>query len=260
MFNHQRFVVQARWTQALRHYLYERAGMAQARRVLEVGCGTGAILAELAAGAPPGRQVYGLDLRREHLNLARRHAPRAGLQQGEAHALPYPNGCFDLSFCHFLLLWVANPAQVLAEMARVTRPGGAVLALAEPDYSGRIDFPAELSVLGAWQAQALAAAGAEPQLGRRLAALCVQAGLSEVEGGVLGGQWRAAANPDDHASEWATLQADLSSLPDSPPVAEIDRLRQLDAAAWTNGSRVLFVPTFYAWGKVLPHPAVAPQS
>ena len=45
---HDRFSLQARWTRELRHYLYKRAGLEAARRVLEVGCGSGVVLGELA--------------------------------------------------------------------------------------------------------------------------------------------------------------------------------------------------------------------
>ena len=61
---HKRFVQQAAWTRELRLYLFKRAGMPVARRVLEVGCGTGAILSGLTTRAV----VHGLD--RELARLA----------------------------------------------------------------------------------------------------------------------------------------------------------------------------------------------
>jgi SAM-dependent methyltransferase len=67
--------------------------------------------------------------------------------QADRHTLPF-QPVFDVTFCHFLLLWVSNPEKVVAEMGRVTRPGGSV-RLAEPDYGGRIDYPESLSLYSA---------------------------------------------------------------------------------------------------------------
>ena len=154
---------------------------------------------------------------------------------------------FDIALCHFLLLWVADPRQVIAEMRRVVRPGGYVLALAEPDYGGRIDYPPEFAALGRLQAEALRRQGADPDLGRKLSALFHEAGLKLVETGVLGGQWSGMPNPQDNELEWQVLEADLG---DSIDKTQFNRLRALDAAAWQRGARLLFVPTFYAWGVV----------
>ena len=241
---HARFCQQAAWTRALRRYLWERAGVDQARRVLEVGCGTGAILPDLTGEATA---AHGLDLSRPHLKFARQHVGAARLVCGDGLALPYAPGSFDATCCHFLLLWIPAPAQALAEMVRVTRPGGAVLVLAEPDYGGRIDYPPELAVLGRWQRQALQRQGAAVEMGRQLGALLTQAGLAGVETGVLGGQWGAAPAPAAQALEWSVLLADLT---DSADRQQAERLRQRESEAWQRGERILFVPTFYGWGRV----------
>ncbi len=243
-FWHERFVQQAGWTKELRQYLYRRAGMEKARRILEVGCGTGAILQELEDGG----LVCGLDRFRPHLTQAARHSPSARLAEGDAHHLPYPGGAFDLSLCHFLLLWVDDAARVIREMARVTRRGGAVLALAEPDYGGRIDYPEELAVIGKWQMEALRRQGADPLIGRKLNDIFHQAGLQAIETGLLGGQWSEAPARTEWEMEWQVIAADLT--PDPGKAETIDLLKQLDHSAWERGARVLFTPVFYAWGIV----------
>jgi len=243
---HARFVQQARWTQELRQYLYGRTGLTEGVRLLEVGCGTGALLPDFVNRTPQGN-VYGLDIAKAFLALASQNAPQARLTQGDAHRLPYAGNSFDVTACHFLLLWVHNPIQVIKEMRRVTRPGGLILLLAEPDYGGRIDFPLEFAQLGRWQEQALRKQGADPTIGRRLAGLLHRADLQEVETGVLGGQWSAPPRIEAWQSEWQVLEADLA---DVVPQENLEQLRSLDAAAWESGERILYVPTFYAWGRV----------
>jgi ubiquinone/menaquinone biosynthesis C-methylase UbiE len=264
---HARFTQQARWTQELRRYLFERVGLSPGQRLLEVGCGTGAVLSTLLTA---GCRLHGLDINRDFLHQAGQNfiapAQRQGdnipsfetlnpnflipnpafLTQADAHHLPYRAGSFDIACCHFLLLWVVNPTEVIREMYRVTRPGGWVLALAEPDYGGRIDYPESLIQLGTLQEAALRRQGAEPRLGRQLGALFHAAGLAEVETGLLGGQWRQPPSPDDLAQEWAVLQSDLRN---EITQAELMRLQQIDNEAWQHGERVLFVPTFYALGQ-----------
>ena len=65
-----------------------------------------------------------------------------------------------------------------------------MLACAEPDYGGRIDYPDELSEIGRLQMMSLARQGANPQVGRKLKAILREAGIREVEVGILGGQWK----------------------------------------------------------------------
>lgn len=239
---HNRFVQQARWTADIRAYLIHKINLQPAQRVLEVGCGSGAVLATL----PSSSRRFGLDLNLEFLAIARREASGAVLTSGNAYHLPFPPASMDHCLCHFFLLWV-NVQQALAEMLRITRRGGAIMALAEPDYGGRIDYPEELAHLGRLQARALAATGADPQTGRKLKGWLHQAGLARVECGVLGGQWYASPSPQELDLEWAVIRADLAGQTEP---AEIDRWEHNDRRAWQSGSRILYVPTFYAIGFV----------
>ena len=243
---HSRFVQQARWTQELRHYLYGRADLKNAHHVLDVGCGTGVLATELEKLCQA--DVLGLDIAHNFLELAMRKTGRAKLVQGDAHHLPFSTQTYDLAACHFVLLWVTDPFQVIQEMKRVVRPGGAVLALAEPDYGGRIDYPQELAILGDLQRVSLRQQGADPLMGRKLANIFHKAGLVSVETGVLGGQWATAPSKEDWELEWRTLEHDLKQT--SGPVMSPEALKALDWEAYQNGERILFVPTFYAMGVV----------
>ncbi len=238
---HKRFVQQAAWTSELRLYLFGRAGMEAAHRVLEVGCGTGAILSGLTSPAA----VHGLDREPARLVEAHRHAPQARLACADVLALPYASGVFDITFCHFLLLWVHNPLQALCEMKRVTRTGGSLLALAEPDYLARVDRPDVLAPLGRWQTESLRQQGADPGLGSRLAELFRQAGIRPIETGLLQAEAGRPPAAEQRDMEWAVLEADLVSL---VPADELQQLKRLDEAAWQAGERVLYVPTYWFFG------------
>lgn len=241
---HARYTQQARWTARVREYLFTQSGMNSASKVLEVGCGTGALLMELPSLTKAA--IHGLDLSFENVRQTRTNVPASLLTCGDGHQLPYPDGCFDVVFCHFLLLWVNSPVDVLREMKRVAKPGGAVLALAEPDYAGRIDHPSALEPLGRWQAESLRKQGADPDAGRKLRGWFCSAGIQPIESGIIAGGWSDAPSPDELKLEWEVIQADLAG---QIPGHEIQKMKELDNAAWDRGERVLFVPTFYAWGR-----------
>jgi ubiquinone/menaquinone biosynthesis C-methylase UbiE len=234
---HARYLQQAAWTRDLRTYLFEQAGLKTARRVLEVGCGTGAILRELSAPA-----LHGLDLEAGSLDECRVHAPAASLTLGDGHFLPYPDQSFDIVYCHYLLLWVKDPLQVLCEMARV---GRSVLALAEPDYSQRVDEPSALKSLGEWQTEALRRQGADSSFGGALAEAFHQAGIKLIETGPIQGG-AVVKSPEEWETEWAVIESDLTGI---VPGGEIQKMKKLDEASRRDGTRTLHVPTFFAWGK-----------
>jgi len=246
---HQRYLEQAQWTGNIRKYLLEKSNLAGAKRVLDVGIGTGALEVDFILNSY--QLPFGLDIDLNSLTLARKNISTLALVQGNAHRLPYSSGVFEISFCHFVLLWVDFPDQVVAEMARVTMSGGSVIAIAEPDYGGRIDYPEALDQIRHWQVRALQMQGADPQSGRKLLKLFNQAGLTEIEVGVIGGRWTTDLSPVNYESEWKVIEADLETLDlSSSEKTLIHRIKKQDAAAWLEGSRVLYVPVFYAWGRV----------
>jgi ubiquinone/menaquinone biosynthesis C-methylase UbiE len=116
--------------------LFARYGLARGARVLDVGCGTGEIALRLAREFP-GVHVLGIDVHDPHLELARERARRAGadaeFRTGDAYALALEGRSVDVALCRHMLQAVPEPRRILAEMARVTRPGGHLHLVVE-DY------------------------------------------------------------------------------------------------------------------------------
>jgi len=241
---HARYSQQARWTANVRNYLFARAGVGTAHKILEIGCGTGAVLSEFPSLTKAG--AFGLDIDLKAARQSQQNVQSAMLTCGDGIALPYSSQTFDIVLCHFLLLWAKSPVGILKEMKRVVQRGGAVIALAEPDYASRLDYPSTLEPLGRWQAESLRRRGADPEAGRKLPGWFTAAGITPIETGIIAGGWSAASSSDERTLEWAVIESDLVG---QIPAQDLQELKKLDEAAWANGERVLFVPTFYAWGR-----------
>ncbi|PWB50893.1 MAG: hypothetical protein C3F13_15410 [Anaerolineales bacterium] len=243
---HQRYMQQAQWSASLRAYLYSRVGMRPSTKVLDVGCGTGVLEKELdnRFRAPS----VGLDIAISALDFAQSYSRASRFVAGDACSIPFASQSFDITQCHFLLLWLKDVRQALCEMSRVTRSMGFVIALSEPDYGGRIDYPNELVQLGTWQTQALQQQGANPFIGRELRALFHEAGLINIETGVMGGQWAKTEPKSEFGLEWDVVCSDLSN--NSTFIQQADQLKQIDQHSRDAGQRILFIPTFYAIGQV----------
>lgn len=112
--------------------LLDRAGLKPLRdlRVLEIGCGHGQWLVELQSwGASPGN-LYGIDLDAPHICEARRRLPEADLRVGDAAALPWGDGEFDIVIQSTVFTSILDPEMrnaVAREMVRVLRSPGVIL-------------------------------------------------------------------------------------------------------------------------------------
>lgn len=238
---HKRYSQQANWTAELRGYIFEQLGLEKNTRLLEIGCGTGAILEQMHTPA------FGLDLQLAPLQEAKERAPTSPLTCADTISLPYADSSFDMVFSHFLWLWLPNPQAALAEMMRITRAGGHIIAFAEPDYTQRVDKPATLEKLGVWQRDALQKQGADPAMGAKLAELFHGAGMQIVETGAISISERSSFDLSDWELEWDTLESDLAA---HIPAKQIQQMKELDLNAWLAGKRVLHVPTHYLWARI----------
>lgn len=247
---HQRFSLQAEWTSNTRQFLFSLAGVIDSNKVLDVGCGTGVLTRQLSGSGV--QHPVGIDINPQFIEFATTRVHNGQFSIANAHFLPFTKNTFDCSFCHYVLMWVSDPLAILNQMKRVTKPGKAVLALAEPDYGGRIDHPRKLEVINQWQSKALRHQGADPYFGRKLKGLFHKAGLVEIEVGVIGAQWKKKPSRQELSSEWSIIQHDLSTL--DKETSEFSQnsevIKDLDFAAWASGERILYVPTFYALGRV----------
>lgn len=150
--------------------------------VLDVGCGHGACVPLLARRVGPAGRVVGIDASRAMVAEARRRYDGSGLpvefRLGDAQALPFDNASFDAARADRVLLFVGDPRQALAELIRVTRPGGRI-AVTEGDLGAQAvdatDVRTTVDVLAAVNERA-----PNGWIGRQLRARFVMGGLQDV--------------------------------------------------------------------------------
>ena len=103
------------------------AGVRSGQRVLDVGCGPGALTAELVSRVGPAA-VSAVDPSEPFVAAARDRNPGVDVLQASAEHLPFPDGTFDAALAQLVVHFMADPVAGLTEMARVTRPDGVVAA------------------------------------------------------------------------------------------------------------------------------------
>jgi ubiquinone/menaquinone biosynthesis C-methylase UbiE len=196
-------------------------------RLLEVGCGVGAVLAVLGQEFPEIR-LTGVDIEPRQLAFARGHLERSGVEatlvQADALALPFADESFDHVWMMWFLEHVADPPAVLREARRVLVAGGGITAI-EVDYSTTRAEPSTPAIEALFRAmvQGMAASGWS-DAGTRLPGWLREAGFRDVDEGERPYWWQ-----DEDLSGQASYAADvmesaLDALAQLPGVVQ-DELR-----------------------------------
>ncbi|HLZ25375.1 MAG TPA: methyltransferase domain-containing protein [Ktedonobacterales bacterium] len=156
-------------------------------RLLDVGCGPGAITLGLAAAVAPGETV-GIDLQPGQVEQARARAAAAGVatvrfEVGSVYELPFPAASFDAVYANSVLFHLREPRRALTEMRRVLRPGG-VVGIRDPDNATELLAPTTPLLDESYHLRLRVRQhqGGSPFYARQQRALLLQAGFSRCIG------------------------------------------------------------------------------
>jgi SAM-dependent methyltransferase len=116
-----------RYSVPLAPQLADLARVRPGQRVLDVGCGPGALTVELVTRVGPER-VSAVDPSEPFVAAARERYPGVDVKHASAEALPFADGAFDAALAQLVVHFMTDPVAGLTEMARVTRRGGIVAA------------------------------------------------------------------------------------------------------------------------------------
>ena len=160
------------------------AGIGAGQRALDVGCGPGAMTAELARRLGPAA-VWAVEPSESFARAAARREPAAWVGQAAAEHLPFPDDVFDLAAAQLVVHFMTDPVGGLREMGRVTRPGGVVAACVWDHAGGRGPLSAFWRAVRELDPAADDESGLPGVRAGHLAELFVRAGLGGTEATTL---------------------------------------------------------------------------
>ena len=152
--------------------------------IIDVGAGAGVVTAEIAKRVSPGGRVFAIDPSAGLLDVARATTREAEIghlvdcRVADGRDLPFGLSAFDAAFCRWVLMHVDGPEKMIAEMRRVTRRGGRVVAV-EFDWETVMVHPGDRTVTRRILNHA-ADRQVDPWIGRRLPSLFSGQGFAEV--------------------------------------------------------------------------------
>jgi len=125
-----------RYSRFLSPQLADLAGVREGQRVLDVGCGPGALTAELV-GRVGASSVAAVDPSEPFVAAARERHPEVDVHQAAAEELPFADAAFDAALAQLVVQFMSDPGAGVSEMRRVTQPGGVVAASVWDHGGGR---------------------------------------------------------------------------------------------------------------------------
>jgi ubiquinone/menaquinone biosynthesis C-methylase UbiE len=214
--------------------LLDRVDPRPGQSAIDLGCGPRGVLAMLARRVAPSGRVVGVDADPAHVAMATQHIGEQDLHHVEvivadARHTGLPSDSFDLVHARTLLVNIPDPEEVVAEMVRLARPGGHVVAL-EPDTEYALCYPPHPAFERICRLFSIVFSrnGADPSIGRRVPELFRAAGLEDVD-------TAATAKLYPHGHSRRTIRLDLLRSM-HPHIVEMGlanqpELDELDAAA-----------------------------
>lgn len=240
---------QADYTKEYRHDLYRKVDVQHKMSILDVGCGTGAITADMASLTKG--HITGIDIDGEKLEQAKIvcDTSRIDLMKADVMYLPFKNETFDLVVFSVVLIYVEEQQKAVNEMARVTCKNGIVLATMEPDYASEIHYPE--SEADSLFIDHLKELGANLFTGRKLRYLFGKAGL-KTEIGIYA-EILDFVNKDieeqlaDFSNHIWSAEKVLQNY--GWTTQQIEEYKQEQIELIENGLAFEFIPTFYTIGR-----------
>jgi SAM-dependent methyltransferase len=215
-----------------RHAVIAELGPRRGERILDVGCGAGLLLREIALVTGPHGLAAGVDISADQIAAAALECdavPGVVRQVGDVHALPWPDAVFDAAIAVQVIEHLDDAPHALAEIGRVLKPGGRFLCLATNWASAFWHGPEEAltaEISAAWEDHCV-----HPNLPARLPPMLARAGFSAIRQIPL-----PVVNPDLHDNTFAhgiarlmAAQAVASGVPQAQAVAWLDALDRAEA-------------------------------
>ena len=234
--------------------LLDRVGLRPGDRALDLGCGPLGVLDLLAERVGPTGRVVGIDREKRYLAIARQELDARGLDgvelvAADATGTDLAPASFDLVHERLVLNNVPQPAAVVDEMVRLTRPGGHV-AVQDVDWLTWTCLPehADWNLL---REKAAAVWSGDVHLGRRLPALLRGAGLVDVEMVPHLRVFRPGEPYHRLLVRFIALHRDRILDGGSATAAELDAaVARLESHLATPSTVVLYATFFQAWGRL----------
>jgi SAM-dependent methyltransferase len=159
-------------------------GVRAGQRVLGAGCGPGALTSQLVRCLGTGA-VSAIDPSASYVGAVRGCLPGVDIRHGVAERLPSADGAFDAAVAQLVVQFMADPVAGLAEMGRVTRPGGVVAACVWDHAGGAGPLAAFWQAVHDLDPDAAGEAELPGAREGHLGDLCVAAGLRDVQNGAV---------------------------------------------------------------------------